>query len=289
MQSRSPLHVRGQLVAGRQTHSISRPAAPTQSPTPLSPQAGAGLPHGMPGAVTSQSFNVDRFVMAGGQLNADILHPTAVPFEQLYRRLPEEGMFDSSVSPDKPFTFELGAFTVPDKMSLLIFDLRPDIYRFSGVDAGDYVPIESRRFGSIMGFDLTVDQRRQGNTRFEIDPAPIQRTSQQAFVDNNLTQPTFNRGQFEIGRSNQFAAPSGVGTALLPQRPERFGALSIPFTIFARSKQTVQVRCVIFRRIPAPIAFIEYDIAGVLVPEQWTDNMIEAVKPPGRRGEEEIR
>lgn len=198
-------------------------------------------------------------------------------------------MFANSVTPDNPFTFELGAFTVPDKMSLLIFDLRPDIYRFSGVDAGDFVPIETRRFGSIMGFDLTVDQKRQGNVKFEIDPAPIQRTSQQAFIDQNTIHPRFNAGQFQLGRSNQFASPSGVGTALLPQRPERFGALSVPFTIFARSKQTVQIRCVVFRPIPAPIAFVEYDMAGILVPEQWTNNMIEAVKPPIRKGEEEIR
>lgn len=243
----------------------------------------------MPGAATSHSFNVDRFVMAGGQLNAEILHPTAVPFEQLYRRLPEEGMFAPGVTPSNPFVFELGSFTVPDQMSLLIFDLRPDIYRFSGVDAGDFVPIENRRFGSIMGFDVTVDQRRQGNVKFEIDPSPIQRTSQSAFQSSNSTHPTANAGAYVAGRANQFASPAGVGTALQPQRHERYGALSIPFTMIARSKQTVQVRCVIFRPIPAPIAFVEYDIAGVLVPEQWTNNMLEVIKPPTRTGEEEIR
>lgn len=284
----NPLQKRGMLVGGQAARGLGAPPAPTR-PTTLSPQAGAALQAGRPGAATSMSFNAHRFVMAGGQLNADILHPTATPFEQLYRRLPEEGMFAPSVTPSNPFTFELGAFVVPDRMSLLIFDLRPDIYRFSGVDAGDYLPIESRRFGSIMGFDITIDQKRQGNTAFQIDPVAIQRTSQQAFNSQNTVHPTVNQGQFEIGRSNQFANVAGVGTALLPQRPTRFGALSIPFTLFARSKQTVQVRCVVFRPIPSPIAFIEYDLAGILVPEQWTNNMIEAVKPPMRAGEEEIR
>lgn len=283
----SPMHRRGMLVTGS-PRGLGAPV-PASNPTPLSPQAGQRLGPGELGASTTRAFNVDRFVMAGGQFSSDILHPTVTPFEQLYRRLPEEGMYSSEVSPSNPFVFELGAFVVPDFMSLLIFDLRPDIYRFSGVDSGDFIPVESRRFGSIMGFDLTIDQRRQGNTYFELDPVAIQQTSQQAFKSNNTTLPTFNQGQFAIGRANQFASVAGVGTALLPQRPTRFGALNIPFTLFARSKQTVQVRCVIFRRVPAPIAFIEYDIAGVLVPEEWTNGMLEAVKPPVRTGKEEIR
>ena len=275
------------LVGGGRAQGLGSPA-PAPHATPLTPHADSGLFAGEAGASTTRTFNVDRFVLAGGQLNSKILHPTAVPFEQLYRRLPEEGMYDANVSSSKPFVFELGAFTVPDKMSLMIFDMRPDIYRFSGVDSGDFLPIETRRFGSIMGFDLTVDQRRQGNVQFEIDPAPIQRTSSQAFQDNNI-KPQFNQGQFELGKANQFGSAAGVGTALLPQRPERFGALSVPFTIFARSKQTVQVRCVIFKPLPSPIAFVEYDIAGMLVPEQWTNNMLEAIKPPVREGEEAIK
>jgi hypothetical protein len=276
------------LVQGQQARGLGVPA-PAVAPTPLSPQAGARLAAGEFGSSTIKGFNADRFVMAGGQFNSDILHPAVVPFEQLYRRLPEEGMYSPDVSPSNPFVFELGAFTVPEYMSLMIFDLRPDIYRFSGVDSGDFVPIEARRFGSIMGFDLTVDQRRQGNVNFQLDPVPIQQATQQAFVNQNLVHPTFDAGQFAIGKSNQFASVAGVGTALLPQRPTRFGALNIPFTLFAKSKQTVQVRCVIFKRLPAPIAFIEYDIAGVLVPETWMNNMIESVKPPVRDGEEGSR
>jgi hypothetical protein len=264
-------------------------SAPAQRPTVLSPQAVQSVQRDpmQEGAWTSQSFNSQRFVLAGGQLGSDILHPTAIPFEQLYRRLPEEGMFSESVSPSNPFVFELGAFTVPTNMALMIFDLRPDIYRFSGVNSGDFMPIEQRRFASIMGFDITIDQKRQGNTYFQLDPVPIQRTSQQAFENNNLNNPSFNAGQFEIGRSDKFAATSGASTALLPQRPERFGALSIPFTLFAYSNQTVQVRCVIFKPIPSPIAFIEYDMAGILVPQPWAKKMIEAVKPPIAKGEEE--
>src|SRR5690606_34718145 len=97
-------------------------------------------------------------------------HPSIIPFEQLYRRLPEEGMYSPTLSPSRPFSFEMGAYTVPSRQALLLYDLRPDIYRFSGIDPGDYVPLETRRFGSIMGFDITVDQRHVGQMSFELDP-----------------------------------------------------------------------------------------------------------------------
>lgn len=247
----------------------------------LNPSVG-GLPlaRGTEESITRKHFDSRRVVDAGGRVVSEILPQQFVPFEQLYRRLPEEGMFSPNVSPNSPFKFELGAFTVPPQMTLYIFDIRPDIYRFSGVDPGDYVPIEARRFGSIMGFDITVSQQHQGNLNFELSPVPIQFTSQQAFADRNLTFPQANASQFAVGQANQFANAAGSGASLQPQRPFRYGALSIPWTLYATAGQTVQATCVIFRPIPSPIAFIEYDIAGLLVPKYWSDQLADAIKPP---------
>ena len=286
--SGQPLATRGQLVPAG---AVGTPSPPTVlhrfNPSPLGQQD--NLPYGEPGVQTTGQFDYRRFVEAGGNLTSQILHPSITPFEQLYRRLPEEGMFASTVTPSNPFVFELGAFVVPPKQTLLLFDMRPDIYRFSGVDAGDYVPVEARRFSSIMGFDLTVNQKRTGEVSFQIDPVAIQTSTQQAFNNNNQVHPEANAGQFAIGEANKFASPAGAGTALLPQRPERYGALDIPFTIVAQASQTLQVRCVIFRPIPTPIAFIEYDIAGILVPQYWFEEIKEAIKPPQREGLESIR
>lgn len=280
-----PLSVRGKLVP---PGSVGTPPPPPVAKA-LNPQANSDLLPGQMGERTLHNFDTERFVEAGGDLYSQTLHPGIIPFEQLYRRLPEEGMFSLSVSPSNPFAFELGAFQVPSKMALLIYDLRPDIYRFNGVDPGDYLPIEARRFGSLMGFDLTIDQQRKGEVQFEIDPVPIQRQSQQAFPNQNLNQPSANTSQQAVAEFSSFANPSGAGNALLPQRPTRFGALNIPFTLWASSGQTVQVRCVIFRPVPSPIAFIEYDIGGVLVPQYWADNMKEIIKPPQRANQESIR
>jgi len=241
------------------------------------------------GSRTLRRFDAERVIQSGGRLATEILPESLIPFEQLWRRQPEEGMFSPEVSPTSPFVYEMGAFQVPDRMALLIFDLRPDIYRFSGVDPGDFVPLEARRFGSIMGFDLTVDGRRQGEMAFEIDPVPIQKTSQQAFASSNQDAPQFNASQRAVAQSSSFGNSAGTGNAMLPQRPTRFGALSIPFTIYARSRQTVQVRTIIFRPLPSPIAFVEYDMAGLLVPSPWLDGMMRAVQGPQNAGDEAIR
>jgi hypothetical protein len=36
---------------------------------------------------------------------------------------------------------------------------------------------------------------------------------------------------------------------------------------------------VIFNPIPSPIAFIEYDIAGLLVPDAYLNSLLECMKP----------
>lgn len=236
------------------------------------------------GAVSEYTFDATRVVQAGGDLASQILTNSTVAFEELYRALPEEGMFDPSVSRSNPFAFTLGAYTVPDNMALLVFNLRPDVYRFSGIDPGDYVPVEPRRFGSIMGFDLTIAGAHQGQVNFQIEPVPIQRTSEQAFQSNSKTAPVANAGDFARARAGSLAVGQGSSQVLLPQRPTRFGAPDpIPFTLFALPGQSVEAKCVIFRPMPTPIAFIEFDITGVLVPQDFL-TIQHAVKYPQAKG-----
>jgi len=250
--------------------------AASQAPPPYNP----GL-----GARTRREFDVTRTAEAGGDLASQVLPKAVTPFELMWRALPEEGMFSPLVSPSNPFAFELGAYTVPSRMTLLVFGLRPDIYRFSGVDPGDFVPVEERRLGSIMGFELLVDKQHPGNIDFQIDPVPIQRTSQQAFPTTQA-----NAGQFARANAGAAANASGSSNMILPQRPDRYGPPApIPFTLYVESGQTVQARCLIFRPVPIPLAFIEFDLTGILVPSTFSDNLQEAYKFPQNAGEESMR
>jgi hypothetical protein len=257
---------------------------PTQAPPTRQPPGVAA------GAATRRNFDAERVVEAGGDFGTQIQLRALPTFERLWRRLPEEGMFSSDVSPSNPFTFELGAFTVPQNMALMVFNMRPDVYRFSGVDPGDYMPIEARRLGSIMGFELTVEQEHQGNIDFQIDPIPIQRTSQQAFQSSNLVNPQANATAFAIAAAGANANTQGSSSMILPQRPERYGAPApLPFTVYVMSNQTIQARCSIFRPVPIPIAFIEFDLTGYLVPETFANNLQEAYKYPQNANEESMR
>lgn len=249
-----------------------------------------GLPTNAPQApTTGERFDVERTVLAGGDVANQTLLRGFTIFERLYRAEAEEGMFDPVVSKENPFEFSLGAFTVPVNMALLVYNMRPDIYRFSGVDPGDFVPVEARRFGSIMGFELKVAEQHRGNLDMQIDPVPIQRTSSQAYESNNITSNA-TQGQFARGRSGQLGTAQGSSQVLLPQRPTRYGAPDpVPFTLYVDAGQTIEARCSIFRPVPTPIAFIEFDISGLLVPTNFMSKMEQALKPPQLKGEEAIR
>lgn len=272
-----PLHLNERQLAGLGN------LPPVRPPVPAAPFLRIGEDGATPGCGAS------RVHLAGGALNSLLVNPEVVPFEQLYRRLPEEGMFLDSVTPETPFVFELGAFRVPQTFCLALFDLRPDIYRFSGVDPGDTVPVEARRFSSVMGFQISIDQAQPGNINFQLDPVPIQ-TFTQAFTQPQAFDPELSPAvaaalgaaqgsRFNIGAASNFASAAGAGTSLLPQRPTRYGPLNAPFTLYVRSAQTVQIRCVIFQPIPSPIAFIEYDIAGFMMPEEYLRALTECMKP----------
>jgi len=280
-----PLHLTPQQMAGLGAPPVRAPASP---PAFLQPGMGDPPPYApYPGEGTT--CGASRVHLAGGALNSLLVNPEVVPFEQLYRRLPEEGMFLDSVTPETPFTFELGAFRAPETFCLALFDLRPDIYRFSGVDAGDTVPVEARRFSSVLGFQVSIDQAQPGNILYQIDPVPIQ-TFQQAFttpqVGNGELPPAIaaalgaaNGSRFNIAAASSFASAAGAGMSLLPQRPQRYGPQNAPFTLYVRPGQTVQIRCVIFNPIPSPIAFIEYDIAGFMMPDVYLRSLTECMKP----------
>jgi len=256
-------------------------------------QAGHAPPPPEPGAHVRQWAT--PVVQAGGALASLIMHPSFTPLEQLYRKLPEEGMF--AATPQKNFKFELGAFSVPGNMTFLFVDYSFRLYRLSGAAAGDTVPLEERRLSTLLGFDVTVDAYRKGNLMYQLDPTPIEGTKvaytpppsagtiasgsgragigvfPPSSAPQGATQAQFNAAPF--ARS---AAPGGAGLSLLPQRSERQGALPLPFTYVVESNQRVQFSCTVFKPIPIPLAFIEVSVTGVLMPANVVDTMLEGLK-----------
>lgn len=267
---------------------MSLPPAPVPSDAPELFRRGVPPP-GYESTATL-GCNAHRVQLAGGALNTLLVHPEVTPFEQLYRRKPGPEIYAPTVSPESPVAFELGAFRVPATFDLLLFDLRADLYRFSGADPFDTVPVEARRFSNALGFQIAIDGRQPGQIQFQLNPPPPQ-TYQQAFsrpgIAPNAGLPTTlingfgapDTSQFALAAAGAAASASGAGQSLLPQRPTRYGALSVPFTLYVRAGQTFQVRAVVFEQIGSPIACFEYDIAGMLVPSLWISTMTECMKP----------
>jgi len=254
----------------------------------------------------SQACNATRVIQAGGDLVSLLLHPSVTPFERIWRRLPSEGIHLATRA--RPFTFEVGAFRVPQNMALLVAEYKFDVFRFNGASPWDMVPMETRRLPLSVGYDLNFDQYRKGNLQVEILPVPAP-TQQEAFT------PTPTGGTVMSGKSvspldlfgqagtappaittvydstsgsgpnaaalSQASIPAlGAGNALLPQdQEEQQGPRRLPFTFYARENQAVQLRVAVFGTIPIPIAFFESRLKGYLMPLNTLDMLLRSVNP----------
>jgi len=146
------------------------------------PHLGLGAPPPQPAEASSANptdarrvwdpLSVSRIIQAGGETAARFLHPTFIPFEKLYRKFPQQGVF--TASPQNNFVFELGAFRVPQQMAFALVDYRFAIYRLSGAAAGDWVELEDRRLSGQIGYDVLISDYRKANLSYELEPTEIQ-------------------------------------------------------------------------------------------------------------------
>jgi hypothetical protein len=233
--------------------------------TPLNPERLRQLPG-------PERDAIQRVLQAGGSLSSRLTHPTLQFFEQLWRRLPEQGIFSASLNFTNPLSIPMGSFRVPRTQALLLFDLRPDVYTFSGVDPFDWVPVTSRRFAGQMGWDITIDGQRLANTLYELNP--VARTQDNP-TPSTTPASVASQAEFSRVRAAQFGTSLGAGTALQPQRPERYGPRELPLTLWVKEGSTFAASAAIFRRILFPVAFFEFDLAGILMPAELATSLFQ--------------
>jgi len=251
--------------------------------------------------------DAQRIVQAGGLLAELIMHPSFVAFEHLFRRFPEDGMFEAT--PERPFNGDLGSLTVPGSMSFLLCDYRFDPYRLNGGAVGDFVPVERRRLSTMMSYDVNTNQFRKGNLEYHLDPEPFTATKEALYPGarggtilpaarpngNNVggdglpttqssflqqvAQQTAGQGAFDIGQFTRTAVAAGPALSSLPQRHARQGAPSMPWTQIVPANETLMFSVQVFRKIPIPLAFIEVSFSGFLVPSNLLSDMLQGLKP----------
>jgi len=253
-------------------------SAPLKSLIDANPDLrGGGLPPA-PNPGSAYRIQTVRAQPPGGELMRYVPSEGVLWFEQLYRTLPPRGMYQAT--PSNPLTFVLGSFHVPKSMVLVVVDYAFDIYRFSGAAAGDFVPVETNRLSTQVGWDINIDNNRPGNLKFQILPKE-QSQAQQSFPSTpNPMQPP-QQYLFDNARASQGQNAAGPGLSLMPQRHHRDGNVKISNTYVARSSQVLNVACSILNAIPIPIGFFEANICGVLLPQNVYDAYQRANVPVG--------
>lgn len=193
---------------------------------PPAPEAGAG------GGPTSHvrgwdPSSVSRVLQAGGEVAARFMHPTFIPFEKVYRKFSQQGVYEAS--PQNNFVFELGAFRVPAQMAFALVDYRFAIYRLSGAAAGDWVELEDRRLSGQVGYDVLIADYRKANLSYELEPTEIQAAKE-------ASEQPISPGIIAAGAEFNNNQPSQInGAPTYPFQPITPATPSSPFADSARA------------------------------------------------------
>lgn len=219
----------------------------------------------------------------GGDLLRGMLHPAFEVYDGLFETLPEEGMFNPNLNPSKPFQWTLGSFKVPEGQALWLSDYDFGVLLFDGVNPGDYRVAEAGRFRGVLGFDLTVMERRQSHLNYQLDPVPVA-TGRQQFEEVVTRDAPGIRGgtrseKFFRNQASSFAAVSGQGTSLLPAGDHVQGPRNKPWTWIIEDGDTVAVKCVIFRPLRTPIGGVYGRLAGHLIHVNTSRTLVNRMYP----------
>lgn len=214
----------------------------------------------------------------GGDTVRQLLHPSFLVFERMYRRLPDQGMFSPLLDPDRPFQFTLGSFTVPKNTELWLSDYEFGVLLLDGVNPGDFRLAEDGRFSGVLGFDLSVNAYRPGDVQYQLDPAPIPPGRPQFNPQPGTQRATAS--QFDEAAAASFAAQTTASTSLLPVRRAVQGPDNRnPWTWIVTEGQVVALECAVFRPILSPIAAIFGRAAGHRLNKPLSQAIVQRLRP----------
>lgn len=242
-------------------------------------QAGVSAP---PSSVQT-SCSTFRINLAGNQICSLITPESVTPLERVYRRKPIDGIY--TATPQRPFTFELGAIEVPSQMSLVILDTRWAINVPSGLAVGDTRELEDRRLSTILGYDMKFTDSRTADISYELEPSLPSPATSTFSPDSNAGSIPGNgisgvsESLFARLRAQQVGAASASGLSTMPQRHRRDSQLNMPFTYLVGSNKRVNFEVTIFRAVPIPISFFEVELSGFLIGANAISEFVKSVRP----------
>jgi hypothetical protein len=227
--------------------------------------------------------------MPGGELISKLIPSEAQPMQREFSTLPEESMFLPGLDPDHPFQWTLGSYQVPKGSTLWFEDVKTAVLMPDPIDPHGYRFAEAGRFRGVLGFILTVNDRQYGDFSYELDPIP-RPTSRQEFEQviipvtirqaiAGVAAATVNTiDRFSRAAAQGFASVAGIGTSLRGPSAGPPGPRNRPWVWSIEQQQSIAVRCVIYRRISAPIAGIYAMIAGHVLPQGLASALAERTR-----------
>lgn len=224
-----------------------------------------------------------RINVAGNKLGTLITAGSFTTVERLFRRFPVDGTL--TATPERPFSFELGAVDVPQQMAFILLDTRWAIHVPSGIAVGDTQELEDRRLSTVLGYDIRFTDSRQADLRYELEPSrPASATTTFAQASNAGTIPGDGvsgvpQSLFEQVRAQQTGSAKSSGLSTMPQRHRRDSQLDIPFTYLVSENKRLNFEVTVFRPIPIPISFFEVEVAGLFVGLNSIHKFIDSIRP----------
>lgn len=252
-----------------------------------------------------------KVVISGGMIAQGVQHPVFTPFEQLYRKHTPSNAFVATE--DRPVTFELGAYTVPASMALLVTEYEFKLFRRTSV--GDCVPVEDERASCSVGWNINLEQLQRGQFLYRVLPTAVQSPKQFAQGDGTQagavstlptiasqlqrppTSPVVGTGGVptgfieSIGGDNFQADPTVFnkaqgslnsvvyGSGVLPQEARRQGSLNMPFTYIVNERSSVQLSAVVYNPLLVPVETFQGRLSGFLVPSSVLTRLLEGIQP----------
>lgn len=198
------------------------------------------------------------------------------PFTYEEAKLPSEDLYDPSVSPQRPYTFDVCRYQVPQFMALLILGYEFGAQRVGGVDPFDTIPLEPGRMKQSWIWDFNVGgDRSNRNTTYQILPTPVVQRGAGTGLPQAVAANAFAATQARLDQQG-----GGAGLAGLPFDGRMYGPDNAPFTALAQQGQTVAIRVSVIRPLGVPLASISGRIDGYLLPVTELAKLNLAIQPP---------
>lgn len=250
-------------------------------------QAGLPVQPGAHGSDLETRCSTLRINIAGNQIGTLVTPESVTPLERLFRRLPTDGVL--TASPERPFSFELGAVDVPAQMAFVLLDTRWAIHVPSGIAVGDTRELEDRRLSTVLGYDMRFTDSRVANLSYQLEPSlPTSATETFSSGVNAGSIPGNGVGGVAPSLFAQLRAQQilngASGLSTLPQRHRRDSQLTMPFTYIVTENKRVNFDVTVFRPIPIPVAFFEVEVAGFFIGQNAILDFARSVIPCVSKG-----